>query len=57
MTNTYVLYDNDLDAAYDVDAMTPELVELENDVYEARGDSVRWIPIVEFQKLRPSLVL
>lgn len=43
MNRHYVLYDEDLQAGYDVDYMSEECAAVENERLEEKGESVRWI--------------
>lgn len=57
MDSIYVLYDFDLKLAYDVDLYSEQAIIDENAELQARGESVRWIPIAEFRAIRSRCVV
>jgi len=57
MDAVYVLYDFNLEAAYNIESMSDRLAVEENTFMAERGESVRWIPTADFMNIRKQYII
>jgi len=57
MDSIYILYDLDLEAAYEIDLYSEVHALLENEHFAEQEASVRWIPIEQFRALRRHFIV